>query len=168
MRSRPAAPDLLGDGEGGRQRRCRRMRQEAVDAVLGDRELGVVVIVGVDPHTVGESSEARRHLAPTTDHRRDAILQAEIVQMPANQFTAAGDCAREGQAETIEDRFLAECHELRRQIVGPGLDDELGDVPRQLDVNGAVLIHPVPLRSQPPARPKRQEACGVNCQLSTV
>ena len=48
----------LGERQRRRQRRRRRMREQAVDAILGNGELSVVEVVGVDGNPVGERGEA--------------------------------------------------------------------------------------------------------------
>ncbi len=44
--------------------------------------------------------------------------QIEQVEMLAHQFTAARDGAGEGEADPVQDRFLAERHHIGRQITG--------------------------------------------------
>ena len=61
---RAAAPVALGERQHRRQRGRGRMREQSVDAVLRDRELRVVEVVGVDRDAVGERREARRHRSP--------------------------------------------------------------------------------------------------------
>ena len=113
----PGGFTQLGDGEGRRQRRRGRMGEQAIDAVLGHRELGVVIVVGVDADAVGEGGEARRHLAAAADDRGGALGQAEIVEVLAHQLAALGDRARQRQAEAVEDGLLAEVD--RRPAAGP-------------------------------------------------
>ena len=55
-----AAPVALRERQHRGQRRCRGMRQQAIDAILRDRELGVVVIVGMDRNAIGERRETGR------------------------------------------------------------------------------------------------------------
>jgi len=105
------------------------VREQPVDAVLGDRELRVVVIVGVDRHAVREGGEARRHLEPTADHGaafgRGA---AERAQVAAHDVAGPGDRAREREPDAVEDRALAQMRHLRGNVGGAGAGDEIGDV----------------------------------------
>jgi hypothetical protein len=55
-----AAPAAFGDGQRGRQDRCRRMREQPVDAIRCNGELGVVVVVRVQVQAVQERREASR------------------------------------------------------------------------------------------------------------
>ena len=50
----------LGERKHGGECRCGRMHEQAVHAVLGAGELGVVVIVGVDEGAIGEGGKTRR------------------------------------------------------------------------------------------------------------
>ena len=93
------------------------MGQQAVDAVLGDRQLRVVIVVGMDADAVGEGGEARRHLAAAADDGGAALAEAEIVEMLANQFAALGDRAGQRQAEAVEDGLLAKLDHLRGKIL---------------------------------------------------
>ena len=65
---RSAAPVTLGEREHRRQRGRGRVREQAVDAVLGNRELRVVVIVGVNREAVGECGETRGHSQLAADN----------------------------------------------------------------------------------------------------
>ncbi len=98
-----------------RQGRSRRMRQQTIDAVLGDGELRVVVIVGVDADTVGECSKARRNLAAAADDGRSAVGKTEIVEMATDQFAALGNRTGKSQTEAVKYRFLAEFHDFCRK-----------------------------------------------------
>ena len=71
-----ALAQRLADGERGGQGRRRRMREQAIDPVGGDRELRVVIVVGVNSHAVGERREARRDLQVRADHRGRPALGA--------------------------------------------------------------------------------------------
>src|SRR5690606_7739230 len=103
---------------------------QAIDPVLGDGKLGVVIVVGMDADAVGESSEARRDLAVASDDGGLAGCQAEIVQMPAHEFAAAGYGAGQAEAETVQDRLLADLHDFARKVFQLRVDDEFSDVLR--------------------------------------
>ena len=57
-----AAGYSLAFGDGGRQSGCGRVREQAIDAVFGNGQLGVVIVVSMNPHAVGKGCEARRSL----------------------------------------------------------------------------------------------------------
>ncbi len=46
------------------------MGEKAIDPVRGNRQLRVVVIIRMDPDTIGERRKTRRHLAVATNDRR--------------------------------------------------------------------------------------------------
>jgi hypothetical protein len=81
----------LADCKGCRQGWCGRMSEQAINAVLGDGQLRVVIVVCMDADTVGEGCKAWCNLAATADNGRSAIGQAQIIQMPAHQFAALGN-----------------------------------------------------------------------------
>ena len=54
-----------------------RMRQQSIDAVFGGGELRVVIIVGVDGHSVHESRKARMGFHTGADHARPHLARAE-------------------------------------------------------------------------------------------
>jgi hypothetical protein len=59
----------FGERQRGWQRRGRRMREQPIDAILGNGELRVVVVVGVDRNAVGEGREAGRQAHIASNHR---------------------------------------------------------------------------------------------------
>ena len=82
------------------------MRQQAIDAVGGNGELGVVVIVGMDADAIGEGGKARRNLAAGADHRRRARAKVQDRRDGAAPAHRWRDRPGKSQAETIENRFL--------------------------------------------------------------
>ena len=58
--------------ERGRQARCRRMRQQAIDAILRNRELRIVVVIRMHADAVRESCKTLRHMLRRADHGRVA------------------------------------------------------------------------------------------------
>ncbi len=69
-----AAPVAFGESQNCRQCWRRRVGQQAIDAILGDRELGIVVIVGMDENSVREGGKAGRQTQVAADHRATALL----------------------------------------------------------------------------------------------
>ena len=59
----PGAASRFAERERRRKHGDGGMREQSVDAIFGDGELRVVVIVGVDEDAVGEGGEARRRLS---------------------------------------------------------------------------------------------------------
>ncbi len=92
------------------------MGEQPVHAVLGDGELGVVVVVGMDADSVGEGREARGHPHVGADDGRRAVRPAERGEMAADDLAALGDRAGQGQSQTVEDGFLAELDDLVRNV----------------------------------------------------
>jgi hypothetical protein len=98
----------------------------------------------VDGDPVGESGEAGRHPQPRADHRRRSLAQAKIVEVAANQMAALGDRAGQGEAEAVEDGFLAEGDHVLGQILRPRLPNEIGHMTGQRPVLRLNLCpHPV-------------------------
>ena len=109
----------LADGERGRQRRRGRMRQEAVDAVRRDGELGVVIVVGMDADAVGEGGEARRDLeAGCRSRSRDRRRAQGRRGGGARARRSSRPSPDSARPMPVEDRLLAERDDVRGQIAG--------------------------------------------------
>ena len=94
------------------------MSEEAVDAIPGDCELGVVVVVGMDADGVGEGGESYRGFQRRTNDGggvRAVGEQTRGLQVGSNDFAGAGDGAAEREAQAVEHRFLAS------SITSPGI-----------------------------------------------
>ena len=108
----PAEPGrwsiAVRSGAGDRRRRGR-MRQQAVHAVLGDGELRVVVIVGVNRHAVRKCRETRRQTRSAADDGAAGLRrESERIEVAADDSPGFRYGARQRKAETVEDRALAE------------------------------------------------------------
>jgi hypothetical protein len=124
-------PVALGKRQHRRQCGRRRMREQAVHPILQDGELRIVVIVGVDRHTVGERREARRHRrAVAADDRASPAgpRQAERTKISMNDMAGFRRRAGERQPDAVEHRALPEMSDIGRNIFRLGVDDEIRDV----------------------------------------
>ena len=120
----------LADGQRGGQCRRGRVRQQAVDTRLGDGQLGVVVVVGVDRDTVGERGKARGQLQAGADHRGRSGSQVQACQMLDDELARMRDRARQREAKPVEDRLAAERHDVGGKGAVAGARHELRDVLR--------------------------------------
>ena len=103
-----AASVSLGERQRRRQRRCGRMREQAVDAILGHGELRVVVVVGVDGNPVGERREARGQTQVAADHGAAAVGgDAQRRKIAPRNVTRLRRGAGEREADAVEHRTLA-------------------------------------------------------------
>ena len=127
----PGAVADLAQRQRRRQRRRGGVGEQPVDAVLGDRELGVVVIVGVDRDAVGEGGEARpgpSESVPMTVLPL-SVGQPSVFRYCANDVARFGGVAGEREPDAVEDRALAEVHHIGRDAGTLSCsDDEFGDV----------------------------------------
>ncbi len=127
------------------QRECRRkhgdggMREQSVDAILGDGELGVVVIVGVDEVAVGEGGESRREFLRGADHRALARARSKRLNVFLHERRERRDRSGERQAEAVEDRLLAQRHHVIGNVFVTRVDDEFRDVAREAGCFGKFL-----------------------------
>ena len=112
------------------------MRQQAVDAVLGRRELRVVEIVGVDRNAVGKSGEARVSFHGRSD---DAGLACSVTPSDFTYCRTRGamtdaDPARARPKPSSID-FLPRAKNVFGNVLVVRVHDEFGDVlgqPRRL------------------------------------
>ncbi len=124
-----ALPVPLGERQRRRQRRCRRMREQPVHAILGDGELSVVVVVGMDRDAVGERREARGQAHVTSDHGAAVVAcNAQCGEVAAGDVTGLRGGARECQADAVEHRTLAEMGDVGRDILCARSNHEAGNV----------------------------------------
>ncbi len=125
-----AAPTIpLGERQRGRQRRRRRMGEQAVDAILGNGELRVVVVIGVDRNAVGECREARGKPQFASDHGAAALgCDAQRGKIAPGDATGLRRGAGQRQADAIEHRTLAEMGHVGRYVLPVRGDNEAGDV----------------------------------------
>ena len=116
------------------------MGEQAVDAVLGDRKLGIVVIVGMNRDAVGEGGETRRHFHAGADNGAAFVCRdAERFEIGAHDVAGFGGIAGEREPEAVEDGTLAQVHDRGGNGGGFGIDDKTGHVCRQ--GRRLVLIH---------------------------
>ena len=105
------------------------MREQSVDAILGDRQLRIVVIVGVDGHAVREGSKARGQAKIAADDRTAiAIRETERSQIAARDVAGLRDGTREREPQPIEHRTLAEVRDIAVDRDSGRADDEFGDI----------------------------------------
>ena len=116
----PGTAVALSQREHRGQRGRSRMREQAIHAILRDRQLRVVVVVGVDRDAVGKRRKARRQLERRSDDRAAAVGRAaKGAQILAHDVTGFGRVAGERQAEAVQDRALAEAHHVLRDVARP-------------------------------------------------
>ena len=129
LHQRPArGAHALGGGQRRRSRRRGGVGEQAVDPVAGHRELGVVVIVGVNGDAVGERREAGRGRHRGADHRGRPAGAAEGFEMGAHDAPAGRHRTGERQPEPVEDRLLAQLDHVVGDVVDGGGGDEVGDM----------------------------------------
>ncbi len=126
----PAAATIaLRQRQHGRQRRRGRMREQSVDTVLRDRELRVVVVVGVYRETVRERGEARGQAHAGADHDAAVLARdAERREVALRDAPGLRHGAGERQPQAVEHGAPSEMRDVRRNILRPRRDDEVGDV----------------------------------------
>ena len=108
------------------------MREQSVNAVLGDGELRVVVIVGVDRHAVRKCRETRRQTRIAADDGAARIRgDAQRIEVAADDPAGLRSGARQRQAKPVEDRALAEMRNVGGNVTRAGRDDEVGDIGRK-------------------------------------
>ena len=126
---RSAAPVALGQRQHRRQRRRGRMRQQAVDAVLGDRKLRVVVIVGVNREAVGECGETRGHSQLAADHGAAFVGgDAQLSEIATRDVARLRRRARERESDSVEHRALAQMRHVFRNVARLRAQDETRNV----------------------------------------
>ncbi len=115
----PGAVVALAQREHRRQHGRGGVGKQSVDAVLGDRELRVVVIVGVHRDPVGERGETRGHFHISADHGAAFVgRKAERPEIGAHDMPRFGGVAGERQPEAVEDGTLAQVHDIGRNAGG--------------------------------------------------
>ena len=107
------------------------MNQQAIDAVLGHRELGVVEVVRVDRNAVHQCGKLRRGLSRRADDGRAALKRAQSIQVLHAERAGLRLRAGQRQSEAIENRFFPEFYDVGGDRIVTRIDDELGDVIRQ-------------------------------------
>ena len=64
------------------------MGQQAVNAIGGDGQLGIVVVIGVNADPIREGGKSRRNLAARADYRRSTRHEPEFIEMAADEIAA--------------------------------------------------------------------------------
>ena len=88
------------------------MGEEAIDAILGNRELRVVVVVRVDGNSVGECRETRRqpHIASNhgaSGHAAAFGCNTHRAKVAPDDFPGLRRSARKRKTDAVEHRTLA-------------------------------------------------------------
>jgi hypothetical protein len=126
---RAAAPVALGERQRRRQGGSGGMGEQAVDAVLRDRELRVVVVVGMHGEAVGEGGEARGQPHVAADHRASLVAgDPESLEVAPRDMAALRGGAGERETDAVEHRALAEVGHVLRDVGVLRVDDEGGGV----------------------------------------
>ena len=138
-----ALPIPFGERQHRRQRRCRRMGEQAIDAILGHGELGVVIVIGVNGNSVGERREAcwQAHIASdhgAADHAAATFgCNAQRCKVATSDVAGLRRRAGERQADTIEHRTLAEVGHVGGHVLCARGYDEAGNVVRKRQIVGS-------------------------------
>ena len=85
------------------------MGQQPVDSILGNRQLGIVIIVGMDRSPVGQGCEAGGKTQITPQHGDTLIAAArERFQVLSNEAACWRDRATKGQTQSVQNETLSQ------------------------------------------------------------
>src|SRR5713226_8221388 len=117
-----------------------RVNEQAIDAVLGDRELGVVEIIRVNRNAVHESRETRRRFSGRSYDGGFYIADAEVLKVLPAQSSGLGPGARKRQSQPVQYGLLPQLDDFRRNILVFRLRDKFGDVVREAESFGKISV----------------------------
>ena len=124
-----AQPGALRQREHRGQRRCRGVGQQAVDSILGHRELRVIVVVGVDRQAIRKRRETGRQTQWAADDGAAAIgRDAKRSEIATHNVRAFRRGAGQRETEPVQHGTLAQVDDIGRNVARLGRDDEVRDI----------------------------------------
>ena len=121
----------FGHSQRGRKSGRGGMSQKPINAVLGHSQLRIVVIVRMDSNSIYERGKSRGNLHGRADYRGIPARDSERLHVCAAEVPAFGHGTAKCQAESVQDRLLAQVCDILRDAAVARIDNELGNFARQ-------------------------------------
>ncbi len=123
----------FGQSQSRRKRRHRRVRQQTVDPVLGDRELGVIVVIGMDSNRIGERGKSGCGLQGCasegrSNHRRHPTRDSIRFEIGLHEFAGLSHRSAQGQSQAVQNRFPGQFKDLGRHLRVACIHNEVSDI----------------------------------------
>ena len=114
------------------------MGEQAVNAILGNGELGVVVVIGMDGNSIGERREACGQAHIASDHGAAVFgCNAQRCKVATSDVAGLRRGAGERQADAIEHRTLAEVGHFAGHVLSARGYNKAGNVVRKRRIVGS-------------------------------